>query len=218
MLLAAPAGLHFNALLSCLLDLQLPENFGRYKVVLLIDVALAVLAIPAAALLRHAPPNPPCASAEQPYPPHAHAPGVVSPSSSQVGQQQLPAYSPNAVHSAPLSQHEHVRQRGAEGQGSERCGILEDVPRLLRSRSFLVLLLAFSLTIGAFNTYYLNMEESLDVYPLGVHLGKTIASFGAVAFTAGASGSGVAQLAQLQASATRAIPDWGVWPSDQLWR
>jgi hypothetical protein len=198
MLLAVPAGMHFNALLHGVLKLQTLAHADSFSTVLKIDVALAAVAVPAAFLLRHAPPSPPCASAEQPYPAEPRAPGSVSPTSSRAGHTQLHAYSPGRSGSTPLSDaharhgaaaRELAGQRGARGQGCQRGGLLADVPRLLRAPSFVLLLVAFSLTVSALLTYYLNVEEFLDRPPekTGVNVAKLLGSAGAVAFTAGAS-------------------------------
>jgi hypothetical protein len=189
MLLAVPAGIHFNPLLYSILNLDDEANTKQFGVVLGINVAIAALALPAALLLRNAPPSLPCPSAEQPFQAHLNE------GHSYSAPQSSPsiAISPQRSQSTPLSgglsaQRDLSAQRARRGQGCERRGLPTDLRRLLQTPSFLLLLVAFSLTMSAFSTFYLFMEEFLDRAPsaTGVNLYKVIASIGAVAFTAGA--------------------------------
>ena len=166
MLLSVPAGLLSSALLNGALNLQAWHNSDRFRTVFAVDAVLAALTVPLSLLLRHAPERPPCASAETPYPSDGSAvgpPGDVSPTSSRTTSHQVRAYSPAYSSSTAMSgggapKQLVVAQRGERGQGGARRGLFRDTARLLRTWPFLLLLLAFSLTLGALNTYWLNMQ------------------------------------------------------------
>lgn len=190
MLLAIPSGLHFNALLHEILNLENAANGDRFSTVLFINLALAAIAVPAAFCLRDAPPRPPCTSAEQPLRGGAvavAAPQLRSEDSRLAGIQTATLTQTSTMLSGGLSQTDTI-MRERRGQGLQRRGLTSDSGRLLRTPSFLLLLAAFSLTVSVFSTLYLFLDEFLDRPPTvpGVNVPKLLGSFGGMAFIAGA--------------------------------
>jgi hypothetical protein len=203
MLLAVPAGLHFNAFIHHQLELNNPDNYKRFGTLLGINVALACISLPLALLIHNFPPTPPCASAEQPYP----LPNLGVYASREIASRDCDSWSINSPtgqgspRSTPLSARDvfsshFAFQRARRGRGKRREGMFLDLPRILQQPSFWVLLLAFSLTIGAFSTFFLIMAELLDrsdpvrgyfkAPTMAISLAKLAGSFGSIAFIAGA--------------------------------
>jgi hypothetical protein len=202
MLLAVPAGLHFNALLHQQLGLNNADNHSRFGALLGIDVGLAIITLPLMLLIHNFPPTPPCASAEKPYP----APALGAYASRDINSRDGDSWSIQSPsgqvspHSTPLSARDvfsshFAFQRARRGRGKHRAGMFLDLPRILQQPSFWLLLLAFSLALGAFSTFYLIIAELLDpaerfrgysaAPSMGVSLAKLAGSFGSIAFIAG---------------------------------